>query len=305
MGVHAPTLDVGEHVTIDDQMRPGQFLRRVTALAGDAFDTSVEPIVETDGGLYAIEFALCRAPLEGVVVRKRPAEVLGIARSLKRQVSLGLSIRGALCYLCRPSLDDSHRFAIRMAHVFNMSQCLPFLPDGSLDGGWGALPELLEFGDFIEPYWDSNAEKDLNTLRSPQPPMLSPLPPAPSPPPPVLLSSPVCGPRLVRAHPPTPPPVTLGDPITPRTQYYLSRHTLAEYLSWEQLVMFNLKRYSFAVEHRGPLLLPEQGMCVSRSSFVLRSEELAWRLMRRGYYLQHPAPPPQTPQTTAHSIEPL
>ena len=35
--------------------------------------------METDGGLYAIELALCRAP-EGVVVRKRPTEVLGIAR---------------------------------------------------------------------------------------------------------------------------------------------------------------------------------------------------------------------------------
>ena len=34
--------------------------------------------------------------------------------------------------------------------------CLPFLPDGSLDGGWGDLPELLEFGDFVEPYWDSD-----------------------------------------------------------------------------------------------------------------------------------------------------
>ena len=79
VGVHAPKFDVGEHVTIDDEMRPRQLLWRVTAPAGDAFDTSVEPMVETDGGLYAIEFALCRAPPEGVVVRKRPAEVLGIA----------------------------------------------------------------------------------------------------------------------------------------------------------------------------------------------------------------------------------
>ena len=85
VGVHAPTFDVGEHVTIDDEMRPGQFLRRVRAPAGDAFDTSVEPIVETDGGLYAIEFALCRAPGEGVVVRKRPAEVLGIARFFEKR----------------------------------------------------------------------------------------------------------------------------------------------------------------------------------------------------------------------------
>ena len=85
VGVHAPTFDVGEHVTIDDEMRPGQFLRRVTQPAGDAFDTSMELIVETDGGLYAVEFALCRAPPEGVVVRKRSAEVLGIARFFEKR----------------------------------------------------------------------------------------------------------------------------------------------------------------------------------------------------------------------------
>ena len=85
VGVHAPTFDVGQHVTIDDEMRPGQFLRRVRAPDGDAFDTSVDPIVATDGGLYAIEFALCRAPPEGVVVRKRPAEVLGIARFFEKR----------------------------------------------------------------------------------------------------------------------------------------------------------------------------------------------------------------------------
>ena len=85
VGVHAPTFDVGEHVTIDYEMRPGQFLRRVTAPAPDAFDTSVEAIPETDGGLFAIEFALCRAPPEGGVVRKRLAEVLGIARFFEKR----------------------------------------------------------------------------------------------------------------------------------------------------------------------------------------------------------------------------
>ena len=53
--------------------------------------------------------------------------------------------------------------------------------------------------------------------------------------------------------------------------------------------MFNPRRYSFAVERRGPLLLWEQGMRVSRSSFVTRSEERAWRLMRREYFFHHPA----------------
>ena len=70
-------------------------------------------------------------------------------------------------------------------------------------------------------------------------------------------------------------------------------------------MMFNLRRYTFAVERRGALLLWEQGMRVSRSSFVTRSEERALRLVCREHYLHHPAPPPQTPRTTAHSIEPI
>ena len=37
------------------------------------------------GGLYAIEFALCRAPPKGVVVRKRLAEVLGIVRFFEQR----------------------------------------------------------------------------------------------------------------------------------------------------------------------------------------------------------------------------
>ena len=41
--------------------------------------------METDGGLYAIEFALCRAPPEGVDVSKWPAEALGIARFFEKR----------------------------------------------------------------------------------------------------------------------------------------------------------------------------------------------------------------------------
>ena len=161
VGVHAPTFDVGEHVTIDNEMRPGQFVRCVAAPAWDAFDTSIESIVETDGGLNAIEFGLRRAPPKGVIVRKRPAEVLGIARFFENR---GMPRVKYLWCLCRPSPDVLDCFPIRMAHVFNMSQCLPFLPDGSLDGGWEDLPELPEFCDFVEPYWDSHAEEDFNML---------------------------------------------------------------------------------------------------------------------------------------------
>ena len=34
---------IGHHVTIGDEMRPGQFLHRISAPAGDAFDDSIEP----------------------------------------------------------------------------------------------------------------------------------------------------------------------------------------------------------------------------------------------------------------------
>ena len=41
--------------------------------------------METEGGLYPIEFALCRPPREGVVVRQRPVQVLGIARFFEKR----------------------------------------------------------------------------------------------------------------------------------------------------------------------------------------------------------------------------
>ena len=102
-----PPRSMWAHVTLDDEMRPRQLLRRVIASAGDAFDTSIGPIVETDRGLYAIEFALCRTPPEGIVVRKRPAAVLGIAqffnkRGIVRAFSLSfcLVLVWCLCGAC-------------------------------------------------------------------------------------------------------------------------------------------------------------------------------------------------------------
>ena len=48
--------------------------------------------------------------------------------------------------------------------------------------GWGDLPELLRFGDKPpSPPWDSDAEKCLSELASPQPPLPTPPPSAPSP----------------------------------------------------------------------------------------------------------------------------
>ena len=78
MAVHEPMFQRGEQVTIDDQMRAGQFLRRITKPAGEAFGAAVEPLAETHGDLYAIEFVLCHVPRDEVVVCKRPA-VLGIS----------------------------------------------------------------------------------------------------------------------------------------------------------------------------------------------------------------------------------
>ena len=57
------------------------------------------------------------------------------------------------------------------------------------------------------------------------------------------------------------------------------------------------------MESRGPLLLWEQGMGVSHSSFVTHTEERAGRLMRMEYYLHHPARPPQI--SLLHSTEPI
>ena len=48
--------------------------------------------------------------------------------------------------------------------------------------GWGDLPELLRFGDQPpSPPWDSDAEKCLSELASPQPPLPTPPPSPPSP----------------------------------------------------------------------------------------------------------------------------
>ena len=48
--------------------------------------------------------------------------------------------------------------------------------------GWGDLPELLRFGDQPpSPPWDSEAEKCLSELASPQPPLPTPPPSPPSP----------------------------------------------------------------------------------------------------------------------------
>ena len=71
--------------------------------------------------------------------------------------------------------------------------------------GWGDLPELLRFGDQPpSPPWDSDAEKFLSKLASPQPPLLTP---PPSPPSsrcaPTTSPTPVCPPR--RPHVTTTP----------------------------------------------------------------------------------------------------
>ena len=49
--------------------------------------------------------------------------------------------------------------------------------------GWGDLPELLEFGDCPPSPWDSDPERTLIQLQSPQSPQSPMLTPSPSPPP--------------------------------------------------------------------------------------------------------------------------
>ena len=87
-----------------------------------------------------------------------------------------------------PALPPSRRLApVTLSFQLAMSSSplsvassVPSSP--SFRDGWGDLPELLRFGDEpASPLWDSNAEKCLSELASPQPPL--PTPP-PSPPPP-------------------------------------------------------------------------------------------------------------------------
>ena len=116
--------------------------------------------------------------------------------------------------------------------------------------GWGDLPELLRFGDQPpSPPWDSDAEKCLSELASPQPPLptLPPSPPSPatsptpvSPPPrphvtstPYLVAlesvgealtctavpppSPPQPPKYVPKDPPTPPKPNVHGPYSAKT----------------------------------------------------------------------------------------
>ena len=69
--------------------------------------------------------------------------------------------------------------------------------------GWGDLPEVLRFGDQPpSPPWDSDAEKCLSELASPQPPLLT-LPPSPPSPcrAPTTSPTPVSPPRRPHVNP--------------------------------------------------------------------------------------------------------
>ena len=97
-------------------------------------------------------------------------------------------------------------------------------PTRSFNGmGRGDLPVLMEFGDQPASPWDSDAEKCLNELASPQPPRMTP---PPSPP----LSSPSCTPPV-----PLPEVVTSSPspqaPQIPLTVYEVALAALQEALT--------------------------------------------------------------------------
>ena len=106
--------------------------------------------------------------------------------------------------------------------LFSLPCCLAPLATSSVPSSrcfpecsWGNLPELLRFGDHPpSPTWDSDAEKCLNELASPQPPLRTPPPSPPS-----FSRAPTTSPTLV-----SPPP----RPHVPSTPYHVALEALEE-----------------------------------------------------------------------------
>ena len=135
---------------------------------------------------------------------------------------------------------------------------------------------MPEFGDYPPSPWDSEAERTLSQLQSPQPPIRTPPPTPPSPafppPPPLTPASPIpfftphpaevptSPPRKIVSYFPTPALAAVTDPLTPRTEQLL-RLPLGELnnrfdMGWS--------RYLFAVCRRGQVQTWQRGETVSR-----------------------------------------
>ena len=183
-----------------------------------------------------------------------------------------------------------------MAWIFE-----PILPSEE-GAGWGDLPELLEFGDCPSSPWDSDAERTLNQLQSPQPPTLTPPPRAPSPPfpppPPLTLASPIpfftphpsqvpTSPsrKIVPSNFPTPPLAAITDPLTPRTEQLL-RLPLGELNSRFDM---GWSHYLFPVSGRSQVQTWQRGERVSGSHLLSHSLERA-RLIASATQPPNPRP---------------
>ena len=176
--------------------------------------------------------------------------------------------------------------------------------------GWGDLPELLRFGDQPpSPPWDSDAEKCLSELASPQPPLPTPPPSPPSPatsptpvsPPPrphvtstpylvaleaveealmctaVPPPSPPQPPKYIPKDPPTPPKPTVHGPYSAKTLQLIWENHGGGVQYFVDGVLNRRAMYRFAVQQpkKNPLRLWQEGMRISHSHFISRDEEHA------------------------------
>ena len=176
--------------------------------------------------------------------------------------------------------------------------------------GWGDLPELLRFGDQPpSPPWDSDAEKCLSELASPQPPLPTPPPSPPSPatsptpvsPPPrphvtstpylvaleaveeslmctaVPPPSPPQPPKYVPKDTPTPPKPTVHGPYSAKTLQLIRENHGGGVQYFVDGVLNRRAMYRFAVQQpkKNPLRVWQEGMRISRSRFLSRDEEHA------------------------------
>ena len=178
----------------------------------------------------------------------------------------------------------------------------------SFRDGRGDLPELLRFGDQpASPPWDSDAEKCLSELASPQPPL--PTPP-PSPPPPsraptspsplprpystpyqvalealeealmctaVPPPSPPRPPKYAPKDPPTPPKPTVHGPYSAKTLQLIRDNHGGGVQYFFDGVLNCRAMYRFAVQQpkKNPLRVWQEGLRISRSHFLNRDEEHA------------------------------
>ena len=204
----------------------------------------------------------------------------------------------------------------------------PSVPSSrSFPDGRGDLPKLVRFGDQrASPPCDSDAEKCLSELASPQPPL--PTPP-PSPPPPsraptspsalprphstpyqvaleaveealmctaVPPPSPPRPPKYVPKDPPTPSKPTFHGPYSAKTLQLIRENHGGGVHNLVDGVLNRRAMYRFAVQQpKNPFRVWQEGMRISRSHFLTRDEEHAAWCLKSCVLPQNPPVYPSCP----------